>query len=269
MARDGVQLYWFSQLAAREGKTLAETLPQALATVAEAGFATVETDLGNCATDEAAQAFAAQLDDAGLGLAALYTGGALHDQTARATVGGILDQAERARALGCPGINLNPNPIGGEKTDAELATQATALNDLGAGLRERELFLGVHTHAPEMSHNAREFRANLDLTDEEAVGLCADFHWIYRGGGDPYALTETYAKRIVSTHLRNSVEAVWAECLGDGDLDYTRIRDLLAEVNYAGPLVSEISWEERTPQTRSPLESLRLSRQYLRELFSV
>jgi inosose dehydratase len=269
MARDGVALYWFTQLADREGRPFEELLPGYLAMVAEAGFSCVEGWLTDCGTDEAAEALAARLQTAGLGLAGLYSGGALHDERAAQEITGILARAARAKAIGCPGISLNPDPIGREKTDAELATQASALDDLGAGLRELGLWLGVHTHSPEMSHNAREFRSNLDRTSPDNVSLCADFHWIYRGGGDPYALTEQYADRIVTTHLRNSVEAVWAECFCAGDLDYSRIARLLAAVGYTGPLCVELAIEERTPDTRSPLENLRLSRAYLGEVFDI
>jgi len=268
MARDGVQMYWFSQLAARDGKGFDELMPEYLAMTAEAGFANVETGLTYCATDESTQAFADRLKRAGLGLAGLYSGGALHAEHAASAVQAILDQAARAKAIGCPGVTCNPDPIGREKTDAELATQASALNDVGAGLAELGLFFGIHTHAPEMSHNAREFRHNLDCTGP-TVGLCADFHWMYRGGGDPYALTEQYAGRIVSTHLRNSVEAVWAEGFCTGDLDYGRIKAALDEAGYEGPLTVEIAWEPRTPDTRPPLQTLRMSREYLREAFGV
>jgi len=267
MARDAVQMYWFSQLAAAEGQGFDERLPEYLAMAAQAGFSNVETGLTYCATDESTQAFAARLGAAGVGLAGLYSGGALHAEHAAAAVQTILDQAARAKAIGCPGVTCNPDPIGREKTNAELATQASALNEVGAGLAELGLFFGIHTHAPEMSHNAREFRHNLDHTNEANVGLCADFHWMYRGGGDPYALTEQYAGRIVSTHLRNSVEAVWAEGFCAGDLDYARLRGLLESVGYTGPLAVEIAWEPRTPNTRPPDETLRLSREYLREVF--
>jgi sugar phosphate isomerase/epimerase len=269
MPRDGVQLYWFSQLAAEAGKSFDEMLPEALATVAEAEFSSIESNLTYCATDESTSAFQAKLNVAGLGLAGLYAGGAFHDENASAAVEAILDQARRAKEIGCPGITSNPDPVGREKTDAELATQSSALNDIGRGLAEMGLFFGVHTHAPEMSHNAREFRHNLDATDPECVGLCADFHWIYRGGADPYALTEQYAGRITSTHLRNSVEAVWAESFCAGDLDYERIRDALDAASYDGPLIVEIALEPRTPRARTPLENLKLSRQYLRNVFGV
>jgi sugar phosphate isomerase/epimerase len=269
MARDAVQMYWFSQLAAREGKTADEIFPEALASIAEAGFSGIETNLNQCASDEACGKLAGQLGEAGLGLAGLYAGGALHDENAANTVAQILGWAQRAKDIGCPGVTCNPQPIGREKTDAELATQASALDEVGAGLADTGMFFGVHTHAPEMSHNAREFRANLDDTDPQKVGLCADVHWIYRGGADPYALTEQYADRVVSTHLRNSVEAVWAECFCAGDLDYRRIRAILDGVGYQGPLIVEIAWEERTPKTRSTLENLTLSREYLREVFAV
>ena len=269
MARDAVQMYWFSQLAAREGKTVDDIFPEALADIAEAGFSGIETNLSKCASDEGCEELAGQLREAGLGLAGLYAGGPLHDENAAKAVEEILGQAQRAKGIGCPGVTSNPNPVGREKTDAELATQASALDDLGAGLAELGLFFGVHTHAPEMSHNAREFRWNLDQTDSQKVGLCADVHWIYRGGADPYALVEHYAGRVVSTHLRNSTEAVWAECFCAGDIDYARIREVLDAVGYQGPLIVEIAWEERTPKTRSTLENLKLSREYLREVFSV
>jgi sugar phosphate isomerase/epimerase len=127
MARDAVQMYWFSQLAARERKTLDDIFEDALATIAESGFSGIETNLAKCATDDGCQQLAAQLDKAGLGLAGLYAGGALHDENAPKTVEQILAQAPRAKEIGCPGVTCNPNPIGREKTDAELATQASAL----------------------------------------------------------------------------------------------------------------------------------------------
>jgi sugar phosphate isomerase/epimerase len=269
VGRDGVQLYWFSQLAAEEGQSFDAKLPEYLGMVAEAGFSGVETGLTYCATDESAAAFERMLQTAGLGLAGLYSGGAFHADGAAEAVRTILAQAARAKALGCPGISCNPDPIGREKTNAELANQAAALNEVGAGLRGMGLSFGIHTHSPEMSHNAREFRYNLDRTDPASVGLCADFHWMYRGGADPYALTERYVDRIVTTHLRNSVEAVWAEAFEAGDLDHARLRQSLDAVGYAGPLVVEIAWEPRTPRTRPPQESLKLSRGYLKEVFGL
>ena len=269
MPRDGVQLYWFSQLAAAEGKSLEETLPEVFSTVAEAEFSSIDGNLASCATDESTAKFAGQLSTAGIGIAGLYAGGAFHDENAASAVKTILTQAALAKEIGCPGVTSNPDPIGREKTDAELANQASALNDVGAGLAELEMSFAVHTHAPEMSHNAREFRYNLDHTDPKTVGLCADFHWMYRGGGDPYALTEQCADRINSTHLRNSLEAVWAECFCAGDIDYGIIRNLLDKARYDGPLIVELAIEPITPSTRTPLENLKLSRQYLREIFGV
>lgn len=269
MARDSIALYWFTQLAERQRKAFADLLPGYLALVAEADFSSIEGWLTDCESDASAAALAELLKGAGLSLAGLYSGGALHAERAGDDVRSILDRAARAKVIGCPGISLNPDPIGREKTDAELATQASALDDLGAGLREMGLWLGVHTHSPEMTHNAREFRSNLERTSPANVGLCADFHWIYRGGGDPYTITEQYADRIVTTHLRNSVEAVWAESFGEGDLDYGRIAALLAAAGYEGPLGVELALEPRTPDTRGPLENLKLSREHLRAAFGV
>jgi inosose dehydratase len=129
--------------------------------------------------------------------------------------------------------------------------------------------LWLHNHAPEMRDEGRELRSNLDRTDPALVGFCADTHWIYRGGGDLLEYLERYGDRLGSLHLRNSVAGVWSETLGDGDLDHRAIAAKLAAARFDGPLIVELAIEEGTPQTRSLVENMRISRAYLREVFGV
>jgi len=264
----GAQLYVCSQIASEAGKPLDDMLDGCLQDIAAAGFDSIEWDLARADTPEKAQQLSDRLRNHGLTLAGLYTGGALHDPAAASqTVRFVLSAARSALAAGCPGVTINPDPIGREKTDAELACQASALEELGAGLREISMWLAVHTHDPEMRHNAREFRWNLDKTEPELVGLCADVHWIYRGGQDPVAIVRQYASRLRSLHLRQSRQAVWCEELGAGDVEYWQIAPILGETGFGGPLIVELAYEFRTERTRPLREALARSRNYVRGIF--
>lgn len=94
-----------------------------------------------------------------------------------------------------------------------------------------------------------------------------DPHWALRGRVDPYRLLEDAGGRIIDIHLRNSQNGVWSETLGEGDLDYTKVKVLLDSVGYKGWYTVELAYEEETVRTRSLEENLRLSREYVRELF--
>jgi len=69
------------------------------------------------------------------------------------------------------------------------------------------------------------------------------------------------------THLRNSVGGVWSEELGTGDIDYARIAELLKKAAYSEWLTVELAIEEGTPQTRPLVESMKQSREFIRQTF--
>jgi inosose dehydratase len=264
------QLYVWSQLYAREGRDFETGLPAILDEVVAAGFPAIETDLTHCATPEGARQLRSLLDERGLALTSLYSGGCYYDpERARQSLDALLPLAERAPAIGCPAICMNPDVKRERKTDDELRTQAEWLNRVGEALRERGLELWLHNHDPEMRDNGRELRSNLDHTDPALVGFCADVHWIYRGGGDVMAYLDQYGPRLGSLHLRNSTNGIWSESLGDGDLDYRAIASKLAALKFDGPLIVELAIETGTPQTRPLVESMRISREYLRAIFGV
>lgn len=262
-------MYVCSQIADELGRSLYDLFDVFLEDIASAGFDAIECSFQLADTPEKADSLSQRVRRVGLAVPTLYTGGAFHTPDATAeTVAYILRSAELARSIiGTVGIVVNPDPIGREKTDAELACQADALDELGAGLQRLGMWLAVHTHDAEMRHNAREFRWNLNSTTSELVGLCADVHWIYRGGQDPIAVLREYLSRVRSLHLRQSRQAVWCEELGAGDVEYWQIADLLNEAQWHGPLVLELAYEPRTERTRPFREALTRSRAYIRGIF--
>jgi inosose dehydratase len=208
----------------------------------------------------------------GIDVPILYHGGTLHESAAAdQTIAEGLDYANVAKALGVKMLNTNANPKAGgaAKTDDELVVQAKALNTFGERLHDRGLRFELHSHAPELAQNAREWRYMLTHTDPKLVSICADVHWYYRGGQNPYALLEEAGKRIASLHLRNSVNKIWSESFADGDVDYHRIATILQKEKIKPYLAIELAYEKDT-QPAHPLEDdLRDSRLYAEKVFGV
>src|SRR5690606_20869589 len=136
--------------------------------------------------------------------------------------------AENAAKWGAEFIVINPNPIDWaaktNKSDEQLSLQVGFLRELGQRFQEMGVKLCYHTHDAEMRASAREFHHMLTATDKQAVRLCLDPHWIYRGAeNSEIALNDIvthYGDRIEVIHLRQSQGGVWDETVGPGDIDY-------------------------------------------------
>jgi inosose dehydratase len=262
----GSQLFGWGQYYQREGKNLAEHLDEVLNALRDAGYDYAEHGLSGNA--EGNVKFGEQLKARGLRPVSLYTGGAFHEaDKAEASVRQLVAAAKGAQAAGFSIINCNPNPIGRNKTDEELATQAKWLQVFGEELGKLGLKLGIHNHTPEMANGAKEFHANLDKTDPKAVGFCYDVHWVFRGGIPPPDALAQYGSRIVSWHLRQSREKIWWEDLDSGDVDYEFIAKYAKEHALAPFYTVELALEGGTKITRSVVENHARSREFVRRVF--
>jgi inosose dehydratase len=239
--------------------------------VQAAGFSYIEGWLDWFSTAERAERTKRLLAAHDLKLAGLYSGGAFLDKAQSSqTIETIVDMADRASDLGLFYINVNPHPLPqkARKTDEQLASQAAGLNALGQRLKTMGLQLVIHQHDPEMMHGAREHRYHLAHLNPSVVGYCFDTHWSYRGGEDPLAMLKAMGPTVVKAlHLRNSVDGVWSESFGPGDVDYAAIADYLRSIGYDGWLVLELAYESETKLTREIMENHRLARQYLESVF--
>jgi len=265
----GTQLFGWGQYYQREGRKIADHYPEVLSAVRDCGFDYAETSL-NLSSPENSAKFAEIARTKGLGVACFYTGPAFHEaKVAEQAVVQVVAAARAVKPFGTRVINCNPAPIGREKTDAELQTQAHALTELGQGLNALGLKLGVHNHTPEMKNGAREFRHNFDATPPERVGFCFDVHGVFRGGVPPLDALIDYGDRIVSWHLRQSRDAIWFEELTFGDIDYGAVA-IYARANKLPALYTvELAIENGTKITRSVVENHRRSREYVRKIFGV
>jgi inosose dehydratase len=263
------QSYVWQQWANQHKKKLSEAIEEIFPATQRAGYHRMELT-SIFFTPDIRERTISLAQTAGIDMPILYHGGILHESAAAdKTIGEALDYAEAAKKLGVKMLNTNANPkLGGAaKTDDELAVQAKALNTFGEKLHDRGLRFELHSHAPELAQNAREWRYMLAHTDPKLVLVCADVHWLFRGGQDPYALMEEAGKRVASLHLRNSTNKIWSESFGEGDIDYSRIAAILRKEKIKPYLVVELAYEKDTPQAHTLEEDLRDSRVYTEKIF--
>lgn len=264
-----VQAYVWQQALARQKRTVADGAGDVVASLAEAGYRTVELTSAFFTPDLAARTLEL-LANHRLKLAMVYNGGDMHDAAgAERTIADTLALAKRVRPARIAAVSFNPNPKRGRqrKTDAELETQTHAIGVLGRRLAEQGLRLLVHEHAPELSEDAREWRHMLRGTDARHVGICLDVHWVLRGGLDPMTLLAEAGSRVGSLHLRNARGGIWLEELAGGDVDYRKVAEHLRRNGYQGWLVVELAWENSTVITRGLTENLRRSREWAERVF--
>ena len=263
----GSNIFGWSQYYQRDGKNVMEHLDEVMSALRDAGYDYLE---GNVDTQrpENNLRLAERMRARGLKPVCLYTGGRLHEEgKAEKTVQTLLEAAKSCKEAGFTLIDCNPDPIGRDKTEAELSVQARAVQDIGAGLRKLGIRFAVHNHTPEMANHAREFHEMLNRTQPADVGLCYDIHWVYRGGITPADCLRQYGNRIASWHLRQSRNGIWWEDLDTGDIDFEAVARYVKEHHLTAPYTVELALEKGTKITRTVVENHRRSRQFVWRVF--
>lgn len=263
-------VYPWMTFARRKDRKWTEQGPEGIGAVASTGVQGFEP-IGD--SPDQIRKLATLLRDNGLEMRSLYVNSKLHEEEeAKASINLVLSIAAEAAKAGAKIVVTNPSPIrwGGpeNKNDLQLHTQATALDHLGARLRERGMILAYHNHDAELREGAREFHHMLTATDPANVKLCLDAHWVYRGCGNSqialFDAVEHYHERIVELHLRQSEGGVWTEVFKmDGDIDYRRLFGQLTGWGIQPHMVLEQAIEEKTPDTLSAVEAHIRSRKNL------
>lgn len=267
----GAHGYVWLQIYEQQGKKVNDHLDEALRQVAESGFETWEQGIESPAHAANLKTLLAKYN---LKMPTFYLGCILHREDWRERVEEALGKARLALPLGVKIAVCNPNPIEWgkalDKSDEQLKTQAEALQSLSQKLSAEGVQLAYHTHDAEMRCAAREFHHMMQATE---VGFCLDTHWVYRGSGNSqvamHDALKMYGHRLRSLHIRQSQNGIWSETFGEGNIDYRAVAEKLKEMGFNGPIIVEQCYEQGTPQTITPLERHKRSREYMREIFGV
>jgi len=197
-------------------------------------------------------------------LPSVYVNSVLHQaEEAEKSIASVLAIADEVKKLGTKIMVTNPTPVRwageGIKTNEELKIQVISLEKLGAALRNKGVTLAYHTHDVELRAGAREFHHMLLNTSPQNVAFCLDAHWVYRGSQNSelavFDIMKLYGSRIVELHIRQSVNGVWSETFGEGDIDYGRLARELKSLNLRPHLVIEQCVEAKSPDTMGAVEA--------------
>jgi inosose dehydratase len=261
----GSNSYGWTQYAQRDKKQF--DVGEVISALRDTGYDYLETNMNLAQPDENGK-FAEQLKAKGLQPVSLYTGARVHEAAkAQEAVARILAAATVCQQAGFRVISCNADPIGREKTDEELKTQAAALRELGEGLNALGMKLGVHHHMPEMASHAREFHYNFDHSKPAVVSFCYDVHWVWKGGVMPLDALSQYGDRVVTWHLRQSRDGIWWEDLDTGDVDYAAVAKYAKAHHLPRRFTVELAIEGGTKITHSVEENHRRSREFVRKVF--
>jgi sugar phosphate isomerase/epimerase len=141
---------------------------------------------------------------------------------------------------------------------------AKLFNGVGAQAREGGLVFAYHHHDFELQRfgDTTGLHIMLAESDPELVKAEIDVYWAAHAGFDPVGLIQEFTGRVPLVHLKDMTpapERTFAE-VGHGTLD---IPGIIAAAEAAG---AEWLIVEQDRCIRPPLESIRMSREYLRSL---
>jgi inosose dehydratase len=262
-----VQTYVWTQEFSERNITLLDGLDQLFGDTKAAGYRRIEL-MPAFFTKEARPRTEALLRQTGLELPIVYSGARLYDESAVSAIATVIALADIVKPLGCRILNVNPDPKPGQasKTDAELVTQAAAVERLRTELEKREMRLILHHHSPEMQDEGREWNHLLQNTK---AGICLDIDWIHQGGQDPLKLMAAAGNRLASLHIRNATNGIGTQSLDEGGYDYAAVRDQLKRMGFDGYLVVELAWNPKTARTRTLKQNLERSRVWAETTFGL
>jgi sugar phosphate isomerase/epimerase len=159
-------------------------------------------------------------------------------------------------------------PSGRRKTEDELDNQADLLKKLIALGEKRGIVLNLHNHTYEVENGMYDLRGTLKRIPD--VNLGPDLNWLLRAGVDPLEFIREFRNQVVFTHLRDQLSnGKWPESVGEGNVNFREIADVLNEIGFHGDVVIELAHENGFVRTRPLKESLKMSRDYLRKTMNI
>ena len=151
------------------------------------------------------------------------------------------------------------------------------------GAEEYGLTVGVHAHAAGFMDFEPELERLLDEVDDSILKICFDTGHHSYAGSDPVAFMERHIDRISYMHFKDIDPSVKAQVvadgtnfyeacgqgifcnLGQGDVDFPRVREILEANGFEGWCTVEQDCDPTLPGT-NPLGDAKINRAYLRSI---
>ncbi len=154
-------------------------------------------------------------------------------------------------------------PQNRDKTEQEFDAQADLIQRTQALALEHGVVLNLHNHTYEVEKQLFDLKNTLKRIPDIPLG--PDINWLVRAGVEPNAFLKQYQDNIVFLHLRDQhASGAWAESIGEGDTDFTKLGHTLDAINFKGDAIIELAHEDGFTPTRPIKESLKMSRAHIR-----
>lgn len=192
-------------------------------------------------------------------------GGAMWD---RARHNEVLEDAElvvtRLAKLGGTTLGTSVGSARRKKTPDDLDAQAELLRKIIAICEDNGVVLNLHNHTYEVQDDLHDLKGTLARIPNVKLG--PDLDWLVQAGVDPIEFLLEFGERIVFLHLRDQEsDKTWVEAMGEGDMDYRAVGRALKQIDFTGHAVIELAHRREMKLTRPLRESLKISRQFVRE----
>jgi len=141
-----------------------------------------------------------------------------------------------------------------EKSPEDFAAYCRAASALGRRtLEQHGVRLGVHPHVGSLVESREEIARVMDGTDPRWFFLAPDTGHLAAAGCDPVEVFETYAPRIVHTHLKDYRRPAEGRRgafmpLGEGDVDFPALVGVLERSGFDGWADVELDGRGRLPE---------------------
>ena len=165
---------------------------------------------------------------------------------------------------------------GGSEEDIPERIKITApfLNELGRIAKEAGIEIGLHPHLNTIVEKPAEIDMIMELTDPNYVGMAPDTGHIQLGGGNPAEIIRKYSNRICYFHLKD-VAGVFERPsfapnireLGNGEIDFPAVMNVLKEIGYTGWINVEQDFTLITP-SESATESMTYINKTLKPIYT-
>jgi sugar phosphate isomerase/epimerase len=227
----------------------AMTLPQFLTTCREIGFDGVELTAYYFPTTERAflNEIKLQAHREGLAISGTAVGSDFAQPDAekrRAHVTMTLEWIERTVILGAPTLRVFAGPVReGQTGDEAFYNAVTCLQECAAAAQMQGVLLALENHGG-LTGTAEGTLRLLHAVNSPALGLNLDFGNFSLHGGDIYGQFTACAPHAVVTHVKPTATLTPGKPETREEVDYRRVRDILATVDYRGFLAMEYEEEE-------------------------
>lgn len=206
----------------------------------------------------------------GLTISGNYFSAAFYDPTLKKEI--FTEAGSRfdlLKEFGAKNIIIGPPGAPSASTDRVQLIKQTAsmLNELGKLAVDRGVEIGVHPHLNTIIETPPEIDVVMESTDPRYVHFSPDTGHIHLAGGEVLPILRKYRSRLNYFHFKDGVrpfvrphfEANLRE-LGQGEINFPAIMQLLKEINYRGWINVEQDTTRFTPK-----KSSEISMTYVRE----